>query len=194
MNLKLPLYAALISIISSGCSTLATGGAEVTGLSLLHDRRTSEALLNDERIEINAGIELNAYDETRNLCHFNVTSYNGTVLVTGEAPTEKLRQKIISIVRAIAGVKLVHNELVLAQPSSMSSRSYDAYITTKVKSSLSSIKNLPGFDATRVKVITENKVVYLLGLVHKNEGMVATEMARRESGVKQVVQVFEYIN
>ena len=66
-------------------------------------------------------------------------------------------------------------------------------ITTKVKSSLSNVKNLPGFDATRVKVITENGTVYLLGLVHKNEGNVATEIARRETGVKQVVKVFEYI-
>jgi len=170
-----------------------TGGAELTGLSLLHDRRSSNALMHDERIEINAGIELNSYDDTRNECHFNVTAYNGTVLVTGEAPTEQLRNKIISIVRTIPGVKIVHNELRTAPPSNFSARSHDSLITTKVKTSLSNIKNLPGFDATRVKVITENGVVYLLGLVHKQEGHVATEIARRETGVKKVVKIFEFI-
>lgn len=183
----------LFPIMLSGCSALLTGGAEVTGLSALHDRRTSKALLNDERIEINAGIELNSYDETRRKCHFNVTAYNGTVLVTGEAPTEKLRQKIISIVRTIPGVKLVHNEIKIGPLSSFATRSHDTLITTKVKSSLSNVKNLPGFDATRVKVVTESGVVYLLGLVHKNEGLVATEIARRETGVKQVVKIFEVI-
>ncbi len=177
----------------SGCSTLLTGGAEVTGLSLLHDRRTSKALMIDERIEVNAALELNSNDEIRQNSHFNVTAYNGTVLVTGEATTEPLSQKIIAVVRVINGVKRVHNQLVISEPSSLSSRSYDTVITTRVKSALSNIKNLPGFDATRVKVVTENKVVYLMGLVHENEANVATEVARRETGVKQVVKIFELI-
>lgn len=181
-------------LLTNGCTTIATGGAEVSGLSLLHDRRTSEALLLDERIEINAGIELNAQDDIREQAHFNVTSYNGKVLVTGEAPTAELRDKIIGIVRVISGIKMVHNEMTIAEPSSYASRSNDALITTKVKSSLSKVRNLPGFDATRVKVVTENGVVYLMGLLHQNEGNVATEIARRENGVKQVVKIFEYIN
>jgi len=182
-----------VHLLLSGCSIIATGGAEITGLSLLHERRTSKALLNDERIEINAGIELNSYKDIRNDCHFNVTAYNGMVLVTGEAPTETLRNTIIHIIRKISGVKLVHNELIVAQPSSFARRSHDTFITTKVKSSLSNVTNLPGFDATRVKVITENGIVYLLGLVHKNEGLVATEITRRVDGVKKVVKIFEYI-
>lgn len=183
----------LLSIVLSGCSTIMTGFAEITGLSFLHDRRTSAMLLKDERIEINASIELNSHDDTRSKCHFNVTAYNGTTLVTGEAPTEALRNKIVSIVRSIKGVKLVHNELKVAEPSSFSSRTHDSLLTTKIKSSLSNVKNLPGFDSTRVKVITERGIVYLLGLVHKQEANVATEIARREIGVKQVVKIFEFI-
>ena len=174
--------------------TLATGSAEITGLSLLHDRRTSSAILTDEGIEISASIELNSDENIRSQCHFNVTAYNGTVLVTGEAPTEHLRNKIISIVRIIPDVKLIHNELKIAQPSSFSTRSHDTLITTKVKSSISEVRNIPGFDATRIKVITESGTVYLLGLVHKNEGHITTEMARRVAGVKQVVKIFEYID
>lgn len=192
--MKILFFLFSIQFFLSSCSTLATGAAEVTGLSLLHERRTSKTILNDERIEINASIELNTQEDTRKQCHFNVTAYNGAVLVTGEAPTEELLNKIISIVRVIPGVKIVYNELLLAQPSSFPSRSKDTFITTKVKSSLSNIDNLPGFDATRVKIITENGIVYLLGLVHKNEGNIATEMARRESGVKKVVKIFEYID
>lgn len=183
----------LVPIVLSGCSTMLTAAAEVTGLSVLHDRRTSMMLVKDERIEINAGIKLNSNDETRKKCHFNITAYNGIVLVTGEAPTERLRKEIIQIVRTISGVKLVHNEMVLGSLSSIATRSSDTIITTKIKSSLSNIKNLPGFDATRIKVITESGVVYLLGLVHEQEGHVATEIARRETGVKQVVKVFEII-
>jgi osmotically-inducible protein OsmY len=192
--MKLFLTLIIFHLILSGCSTIATGGAEVTGLSLLHDRRTSKSILVDERIEINSSYKLNTQKDTRSKCHFNVTSYNQTVLVTGEAPTEELRNKIISIVRTVPGVKLVHNELKIANPSSLATRTHDTLITTAVKSSISKINNLPGFDATRIKVITESKVVYLLGLVHKKEAQAATEVARREADVSQVVQIFEYID
>ncbi len=190
---KLLLLIPLISI-NNACTTLATGAAEATGLSVLHDRRTSEALLRDEKIEIDAGIALNADDEIRDKAHINVTAYNGIVLVTGETPDETLRSKIINIIRTIPGVKIVHNEIAIAEPTPISSRTYDTLLTTKVKSAISKIRTIPGFDATRIKVVTENGVVYLMGLVHPNEGYVAGEMARRVTGVKQVVKIFEYID
>ncbi len=166
----------------------------MTGLSLLHDRRNSATLISDERIEINAGIEINASDDTRNNTHINVTAYNGIVLITGEAATPELRNKIVAIVRKIPGVRLVHNEITIAEPSPISSRARDTLITAKVKSALSSINNIPGFDATRVKVVTENGVVFLMGLLHRNEAYVATEIARQEDDVKLVVKVFEYLD
>lgn len=185
----------LIVLLLPGCGgILGTGGAEVTGLSLLHDRRSSSAIMADERIEVDATMELNSHDDISAKAHFNITSYNGIVLVTGEAPNERLRNKIISIVRMIDGVRLVHDEMVIAPPSSFSSRSNDAYITTKVKNALTTIADIPGFDATRVKVITENGAVYLMGLVHKQEGDRAGEAARRVKGVTKVVKVFEYID
>ncbi len=183
-----------INLFLSGCSTLATGGAEVSGLSLLHDRRTTKVIAKDEGIELKAMIELRSHDDTRNNSHVNVTAFSGVVLVSGEALTEPLRDKIISIVRVISGVKLVHNNLTVEAPSPYATRSNDTFITTKVKSSLSGVKNLPGFDATRVKVVTESGTVYLLGLVYSKEGNVAAEIARREEGVKRVVKVFEYID
>jgi osmotically-inducible protein OsmY len=177
----------------SACSTIATGGAEITGLSLLHDRRTGEALMKDEQIEIKAALELNASDDIRDRAHFNVTAYNGIVLITGEAPDAVLRDKMLEKVRVIPNVKMVHNEVVIAPPSSYSSRSADTLITTKVKSALSNIRDLPGFDATRVKVVTENGVVYLLGLLHQTEAKAAGEQVRSVKGVKKVVKVFEVI-
>lgn len=191
--MKILITLSFVHFLLSGCSTVATGGAEITGLSLMHDRRSAEQLVIDERIEITASVELNSYDETRKSSHFNITSYNGIVLVTGEAPTEALRDQIITIVRVIPDVKLVHNEIRIAKLSSFSTRSHDTLLTTKVKTSLSKVKHLPGFDATRVKVVTESGVVYLLGLVHAKEGHIASEIARREKGVKRVVKIFEYI-
>ncbi len=180
----------LLSCLASGCTALTTGDRD---LSLLHDRRTNEAIRTDERIETNTNIELNALNKTRDKTHVNVNAYNGKVLITGEASNRRLRDKIVAVVRTIPGVKLVHNEIIITEPSTLANHSTDAMITTRVKSSLSKVRNLPGFDATRVKVVTENAVVFLMGLLHRNEAHVATEIARREDGVKKVVKVFEYI-
>ena len=188
------LLTLLLTGLINACAEIATGSAELTGLSLLHDRRTSDILVHDERIEINASFKLNAHEELRANCHFNITAYNGMVLATGEAPTEQLRNKIISIIRIIPGVKMVHNHIAIAQPSSIASRSNDALITSKLKTDLVKIRDIPGFDATRVKVITENKTVYLMGLLRRIEATQVTGRARRINGVVKVVTIFEYLD
>ena len=183
------------ALFLSACSGIdRTSDAQVSELASEHDRRTSSAILSDDHIQMDATIELNDHDDISGETHFNVTSYNGMVLVTGQAPTEALRNKIISIVRVIPDVKMVHNEMTIGQPSSNSTRSNDADIASKVKTALTGIDNIPGFEATQVKVVTENSAVFLLGLVYKKEADRAGEAARHVGGVKRVVKIFEYIN
>ena len=88
---------------------------------------------------------MNAADDIQATCHVNVKAYNGLTLVTGEAPNTDLRNKIIAIVRIIPHVKSVHNEVVIAKPSSAKSRNNDALITDNLKTVLSDIRNIPGF-------------------------------------------------
>ncbi|TXL00907.1 BON domain-containing protein [Methylococcaceae bacterium HT1] len=181
-------------LMLTACGSIGQGLAEITGLSFLHDRRDSAAITLDEKIEDSAIIELHGLDEIKGKSHFNITSYNGKVLITGEAETEDIREIIIANVRIISGVKLVHNEMALGPVSTLGARSEDSMLTIKVKDALSQIKDKPGFDATRVKVVTENKVVYLMGLVHKEEGEAAAKAVQNVAKVKKIVTVFEYID
>ncbi|GAW85393.1 conserved hypothetical protein [Bathymodiolus platifrons methanotrophic gill symbiont] len=181
-------------LMLTACGSIGQGLAEITGLAFLHDRRDSAAITLDEKIEDSAIIELHGLDEIKGKSHFNITSYNGKVLITGEAETEDIREIIIANVRIISGVKLVHNEMALGPVSTLGARSEDSMLTIKVKDALSQIKDKPGFDATRVKVVTENKVVYLMGLVHKEEGEAAAKAVQNVAKVKKIVTVFEYID
>ena len=192
--MRLAILIGIIFVLAGCSSIVATGSAEATGLALLHDRRNSEAIMRDEAIEMQADIERNKNEALRKNTHINVTAYNGKVLVTGEADNIKLRNQIINQVRRINGVRVVVDEITIGPSSFLSARSHDAYITTKVKHALTYIKHLPGFDATRVKVVTENAVVYLMGLLHEKEGKAAIEKARRVEGVRKVVALFDYIN
>jgi osmotically-inducible protein OsmY len=180
--------------LMSACSTVATNGEEITEQSLLQDRRTRDAILIDKDIETEAYSELNSVDDLLNQSHFTISAYNGAVLLTGETPNEELRKKIISTVQAIPNVKLVHNNLIIADPSDSSSRTNDQFITDNVKKALNQIRTIPDFDPSMVKIITENGTVYLMGLVHRDEGTIVINVTRLQPNIKQIVTVFEYID
>jgi osmotically-inducible protein OsmY len=181
-------------LLIDACSSAAKNLEDGTGQTLSHDRRTREAILIDKEIETEAYSELNSDDDLRNQCHYTVTAYNGATLVTGEAPNEELRKKVISITQEIPNVRLIHDNLIIVYPSDADSRINDELITDTVKTALNQIRTIPDFDPSMVKVITENGTVYLMGLVHRDEGAVVINVARLQPGIKQIVTIFEYID
>ena len=163
-------------------------GSVATGVILATDRRQFEVIFADQRIESSASDRVG--EALKGQGHIVVTSFNYTVLLTGEVPTAQAKTRAEKIVGEVSQVKTVVNELQIAGTSSATSRSSDAYITSKVKS------NFLGngkFRPTDVKVVTEAGVVYLLGLVTREEADAATGITRGTGGVQKVVRVFEYV-
>lgn len=180
-------------LLLQGCTAVVVGGA-ATGANIAHDRRTMGSFIEDQNIELKTASAIRDHQELNERSHINVTSYNRIVLLTGEAPTHELRNQAQEIARGVAQVRRVHNEIIIAAPSAMSSRGSDTWITTKVKTSLFKIRGMEGFDATRVKVVTENGVVYLMGILTQQEADAVVDTARKVTGVQRVVKVFEYTN
>ena len=170
----------------TGCFTAVVGGAAAGG-AIAADRRTAGIYVEDENIEIKASQQIR---KTLNEeAHVNVTSYNLSVLLTGEVPTEEAKTEAENIVKSIENVKNITNELVVGPKSSISDRANDTYITSVVKGKFVAEKN---FQANNVKIVTEASVVYLMGLVSDHEGKLAAEIARTTKGVAKVVKIFEY--
>lgn len=174
--------------ILQGCAAAAVTGA-VTTASVAADRRTTGTYIEDEAIETKSRFTLIENKELNKKVHANFTSYNTAVLVTGEAPTEEDKQAVIDIVKSVEKVTHVYDEMAISAPSSFISRSGDTIITTKVKSKLIAAKDLGGI---HIKVVTEDGIVYLMGIVTRVEADKATEIARRTGGVQKVVKLFEY--
>jgi osmotically-inducible protein OsmY len=173
-----------------GCAAAVVTGA-AAGAATIYDRRTTGTFIDDEFIELKAIDAIGNDQELHEQAHLNVTSFNNIVLLTGETPNEALRERTAELVRNLPKVRKVHNEIVVAAPSSMLSRTGDTWITGKVKTGLLNAHQL---DAARVKVVTENGVVYLMGLVTRQEADAATDVTRQVDGVQRVVKVFEYID
>lgn len=190
-SFALLISAAIISATAlSGCIPVMIGAAAVTSVSVAHDRRTVGSLIDDQLIETKAKYFLVTEVQLKGDTHFNVTSVNGVVLLTGETPTAEQRTLAVDIVRDLAQVRQVVNEVQVLQKSSWPDRTVDSWLTSKVKTKLLDTKNL---DPTRIKVVTADKNVYLMGLVTRIEGDFAAESARSVNGVHKVIKVFEYI-
>jgi osmotically-inducible protein OsmY len=175
--------------VIQGCFGAAATGTAVGGITM-QDRRTPGKYIDDEIIELNVLSSLLADERILNQTHVNATSYNGLVLLTGEAPGDSLRKRIVEVARVVRGVRAVHNEIALQAPSTLAARAADSLLTGKVKIALLARNNVR---AVHVKVVTERGIVYLMGLLRQDEADRATEIARRVAGVKRVVKVMEYI-
>jgi len=174
----------------SGCiPAMILGGAAATAVAI-SDRRQPEVLLGDNRIEYAVSGRID--DALRDQAHINATSYNYTVLLTGEAYTPELKAQAEKIATEVPQVKNVVNEIDVAGRSSLASRSNDSLITTKVKANLISDAG-KRYEPEQVKIVTERGVVYLLGLVTREEADAITDVVRSTAGVQKVVRVFEYI-
>lgn len=189
VNLRIAaLLLALSCAWLSGCAALVLGGAG-TAVVVANDRRMADVIATDQRIELQAVQRLERKFTDADT-HFNVTSYNKQVLLSGETRTEAMKSEAESIVLDTPDVRAVFNELRVAPPSSFGNRSNDTYITSEVKSRMVAAKK---FNPFHVKVVTEAQVVYLMGIVTRQEAADATEIARNSNGVRRVVRLFEYI-
>lgn len=182
------LVLALAATQLAGCAPLLVGGAMVGGTMMYVDRRSAGTQVEDQSIEMKAGNRVKEIAGDRS--HVNVTSYNRTVLITGEAATEADKSAIEQAVQRVENVRSTVNELAVTIPSSMSTRSNDSLLTGKVKATFIDAKDL---QVNAFKVVTERGNVYLMGRVTEREATRASDLARTVSGVQKVVRVFEIV-
>lgn len=184
---------ALIMMSLSGCAAVVVGTAATTGAVVSQDRRTTGAVVEDSSIEYKAKSIVDALTPThqREKVHVNVVSYNGNVLLLGQVPNDIFVHKIIPEIKQIPKVNKVINELTYDPATSLLVRSNDSMLTTKVKTAM--MMQSDRINATRVKVVTENSIVYLMGIISKEEEKIAVDIARHVKGVKKVVKIFEYM-
>lgn len=189
---KLLLLASITTIILlSACAPVLVGGAVVSGISVANDRRSAGQVIDDKIISAQVRNEINKI--IHNDEHIKVMTYNGVVLLAGEAENRQDKIKAENAAASRNGVTRVINELHESFPTGFKRRTKDSYITSKAKSSLVKVK-LDGFNPTRIRIMTTRGIVYLMGKVSTQESNSVVEEIRNLKGVAKVVKVFEYID
>ncbi len=176
------------TLLATGCAPLVVGGIGLGAIAAL-DRRTVGAQTEDTEIELRGASRMG--DAIKGAKGVAVTSYNRRVLLTGQVPDETAKADAERAMRQMSSVREVHNELELANRVTFSTTANDTGITARVRAG---ILNEQALNSNAVKVVTENGIVYLMGLVTEREGPGYSSVASRVPGVRRVVTLFEYIS
>lgn len=152
--------------------------------------RSMGAKLDDSSLETIIGHNLNKAHPDLASAHVEVHSFNAVVLLTGEAPTEELKQMASQVVNDVASVRQLHNELEVRANSSLLSRANDSYLRQKIALRFLREPSLKGAD---LEIIVEDSVAFLMGLANAEQADIAAHEASLTGGIRRVVKVFEYV-
>lgn len=183
------LFVSMLSL-GTGCASIVSLTSGTQPIAEKPGKRTFGSVIDDEIVETKILVNIRKAAPGFEHAHLSVTSFNGVVLLAGQVPSEALREQASSIAHQVRKVRKVHNELRVSGPTSGLARSNDTWLTSKVKARMLASGNVPG---RRIKVVTENGTVFLLGLVTQQEAEAAVSLVRNVRGVEKIVKVFEYI-
>ena len=179
-RLLIGLYSLFAGLVLAGC----TNNPE--------EKRTPGDIIDDNALEFVIEREIKASDEGFKGAHLVTTVYDGLVLLLGEVPSEALKEKATEVTESLYKVDpdKVYNYLTVGGPISLLARTNDSYISGKVKTRLMTAREVP---ASKVKVVTQNGVVYLLGKITPNDAELVVAETRKTFGVQKIVKVFDYL-
>lgn len=177
----------LVSVVClSGCMNAAVSGAQA-----VYNRHSLQKGMKDQATTFNASRQLERTDQRLfKDANLSITTYNGEVLLLGQAPNEDQRLEAEAAIKELPGVNRVYNMVEVASPSSPLTRVSDSWITTKIKAQILANNDI---DATQVKVVTENSVVYLMGILPPEQANTVLDIASNTDGVRKVIKMFSYI-
>ena len=180
----------LLALTLGGCGSIMSS-AGAGPIEEDPGERTLGQQMTDESIETKAKVNITAASEGFGEAHLSIVSYNGFVLLVGQVPSGELKSLATDVVKKIEDVRRIYNEIEIGEATGAGTRTNDTWITTQVKSKLLTSSDTPG---RRVKVVTENSVVYLMGLLTEAEADRVALEAAEVTGAERVVQLFELIS
>jgi len=186
------LLASAFALLLSSCTSVLVQTTGAEGIVEDPTERTAGAVVEDQSIETKVLVNLKKLEPELKKANIDAISHNGVVLLVGQVGSESLKARATQITSdSSSKIKRIHNELEVAGKTSLLSRSNDSWIATKVRTLMLANSSVP---SGQIRVVTENGIVYLMGILSQADGDLATDLARNVSGVTRVVKVFEYVD
>lgn len=184
------LYTLLLAAcLLPGCVPAVFVAGATAGGAVVYDKRSMDVQVKDQKIRFAVTKNIDSNPEIKHNSHISAAVFNGIVLLVGQTSKQRYSYEAVRAARNVTGIKRIYNRIEIAQPASLSQISNDTWLTTKIKAAMVSEK---GLHASQIKVITENGIVYLMGIVNQSEARLATNISSQVPGVKRVIKLFEY--
>lgn len=178
--------AAVLGMVTA-CTTAPTTNAVNYGVSALN--RTLPERMIDEGIEHNiiknlpnvAGLE-NMDDRTLRVI---VDSFRGEVLLTGEVPSEAIKNNIENMAKSMREVSQVHNYLqILPSPKSPSHTTHENFLKSKIRAKIIANRTAT---SPQYKLALRSDVVYLMGHVSPAQQNSIVDAINATMGIQKLV-------
>ena len=192
MKKVIALFTFLVfSATLSSCVSITKGASAVSAFATMsNDRRTMGQIIDDEALYAEVG-KFIIKDPKLDEAHINFNVYNQSILLTGEAPSDDIKNYLEEQIQQLyPNIKELINDISIMPNSSYISRAKDGIITLQVEALF---LNQEVFYPTHVFALTENRTVYLMGAVTKREAEHAANVASKAKNVDKVVKVFTYL-
>ncbi|MBA3660258.1 MAG: BON domain-containing protein [Gammaproteobacteria bacterium] len=189
--IKIILLMICLPFFAQGCIFVVGAAAGAAAIAVVYDHRTIANNVRDTQIANKVMDRIRMIPGLRNESHIEATVFNRVVLLTGEVPNVKWQHEAGEIAKSAPDVERVFNQITVEGPTSTLTRTSDSWITAKIKGKMLANDELK---SGSIKVVTENGVVYLMGIVSRQQANVAAEIARQVSGVQKVIKIFQYKN
>jgi osmotically-inducible protein OsmY len=180
-----------LTFVLQGCIFVAGAAAGAAAITVVYDHRTIQNALQDTEIANKIADRISEVPPLHNESHIEVTVFNRIVLLSGETPKQEWRMQAEEIAKSVPDVGRVYNQISIQGATSSLTRTSDSWITTKIKGQMLATEDLK---SSSIKVLTENGVVFLMGIVSRQQADTAVDIARQVSGVQKVVKIFQYKN
>lgn len=179
----------LVVFLSTACVTIIDATTE-DPIQIDPGKRSFGGYIDDKKLKTVIAVNLKKADPQLETANINVHSYNAVILLSGEVATSELRTLAGETARQVNKVRQVYNELTIGPKTTFLSRANDNWIESRISANLLLHKDI---ESSRVKVIVEDNVVYLMGLLTKIQAEKITGIVKKTRGVNKVVRAIEYI-
>lgn len=157
-----------------------------------HESRTVGTTFNDQQLEYEVVGNIRSNPAFGENDHIKVEVHQGVVLLAGETVSEENRLLATQLAEKPRLAHRVVNDLKIGRRAGIGGKLDNSWLTTKVNSILLAENPVPGYEGKRIKVISSQNTVYLMGFVTRDEGEKVAEVVRNIRGVERVVKVFDY--
>lgn len=187
--------AATVSVLSSallvsGCSTFIAANSGTQPVGVESSDRSFGQIITDNSIARTATINLYKLDPRFKMSRVNITSFHSVVLLTGQVPDVNLKQLAEDNLKAMSDVRAVQNYLTVGDEIGYAQIVQDGITTANVRKNFLLLK---GFKDSRVKVVTENNVVYLMGKLPQSDVQWLINTLQRTPNIAKIVSLIDIL-